>query len=528
MLHKAFLYLTTLITVFLTFFLSIAPLFAIENIFSLESQFLPERVEFEKKRRICYFPFRQKGEDAGAEYLVTGLPSVLYSKLFNTHYVFDKQVMAEVIYHKWGNTKKQTSQKKIINHALIQKLNRGQLEMPPVEDPRYIKLEHLVMEKENAPIIGSELYLAEKHDCFYLISGEFERLAADSLQIQVQILDRRSGQQKSFRHNSGFRRSYQEMDPLLQELQAYFNPSLGALITVRSKKAEGFLVYLDENYLGKTPILEKKVAAGKHQLSLVREGYITERFTIQLKKNIHSKYDILMKKQPLEGFLTITSQPKGADVYLGMTHLGKTPLKNIPVATGANRVRVSLPEHIDFFRGVEIQKGQSVSLEARLLPGKTIPYYQNQFNLFMDYTYFDFAIYSLYSMLMFYGGAAYHDVMANRTRDQLRTEVFIDQFTLFSYVSSAGSLSQEAVTGFTTQFFYEVLRTRRNEARVRRYQQIRDINAVAGTSMIFMAMGFYYLGYSDDSLEFGLNIQPTASQSFYSEARSDLQFTYRF
>ncbi|MEM7180133.1 MAG: PEGA domain-containing protein [Spirochaetota bacterium] len=500
-----------------------SPLLAIDDLFNFEKQYLAERIEYEKTRRLCLFPFRQNGSDAKAKYLQSGLPSVLYSQLSKIKYVFAKDVTPEIIYHEFGKAKRQKRKNnKFWNRKKLEDLNAGKKKLAVDQDPRFIRLSHKLYDTIEAPIPGSELALAQKYKCFYAISGSFRKSGEDSLEVQVQVLERKRGSKQQFSHQSSFRRSYQEMQPLIGKLAEYFTPVQNTRISVTTGKTENILVYLDETYLGKSPIKNYRAPPGKHKLVLMKEGYLTSRHNIQLKAGKNSKYALEIQKIPQEGKISVTSEPNGANVYLGITYLGKTPLTDMPVPSGVNRIRVSAEGHIDYFTGVDIKKDETLAVQAKLKPGKTSVYYRNQFNLFLDYTYFDFAIYSLYSVLLFYGGYAYFDIEANRTSDQLRTEVFLDQFSLLAFVSSLSGQTTESTTAFASQLTYESIKLQQNQRKVRNLQSLRDASGVAAASMLFMAAGFYYFGYSRESLDFGFSWQP--GRVFHSRREASGQF----
>lgn len=56
--------------------------------------------------------------------------------------------------------------------------------------------------------------------------------------------------------------------------------------------------------------------------------------------------------------------------------LGKTPLSNVRVKTGYNRLRLSMEGHVDLLKGVEIKKVEETKLDLILRPGDTLSYYK--------------------------------------------------------------------------------------------------------------------------------------------------------
>ena len=78
--------------------LSINSIFAKEDYFQFLEQYLPEKVEYEKSRKLCLFPFRNTGENEKIQYLSNGIPSVIISNLNGFKYVYDSEVLETVVF----------------------------------------------------------------------------------------------------------------------------------------------------------------------------------------------------------------------------------------------------------------------------------------------------------------------------------------------------------------------------------------------------------------------------------------------
>jgi hypothetical protein len=110
-----------------------------------------------------------------------------------------------------------------------------------------------------------------------------------------------------------------------------------AVLTVKTDP-DGIEVWLGNNFLGQSPIVEKKIKAGRYVLKLVdpvQHSSATEDLLIQdndtsvIERTISSRF----------GSLRITSEPEGADVYIA-TELGKTPLTNDFMNPGKYRIEI--------------------------------------------------------------------------------------------------------------------------------------------------------------------------------------------
>jgi hypothetical protein len=143
-----------------------------------------------------------------------------------------------------------------------------------------------------------------------------------------------------------------------------FAESEGAL-TVKTDP-DGIEVWLDDKYIGDSPIMAKKLKAGRYSLKLVdpvQHSSTVEEVFIQageqtlIEKTVKSRY----------GSLKVTSDPEGADVSV-LTSLGKTPVSNDFIIPGKYRLEIkhqnkSYEKTVD---DVVVSKGETVTLNKTL------------------------------------------------------------------------------------------------------------------------------------------------------------------
>jgi hypothetical protein len=143
------------------------------------------------------------------------------------------------------------------------------------------------------------------------------------------------------------------------------------ILTVKTDP-EGIEVWLNDKYIGDTPIFDKKVNPGQYTVKLVdpiRHNSILEQVFIQagestvLEKTLTTKF----------GTLRITSEPEGADVYLS-TPLGKTPFTNEFMNPGKYRLEIQYPNkaYKPVIKDVLIPKGETASLAEKLEKKNTL------------------------------------------------------------------------------------------------------------------------------------------------------------
>jgi hypothetical protein len=129
---------------------------------------------------------------------------------------------------------------------------------------------------------------------------------------------------------------------------------------------EGIEVWLNDQFLGQSPIIEKKIKTGRYALKLVdptqhtsmnEEVLIQENQETVVDRSVTSKF----------GSLRVTSQPEGAEVAIA-TELGKTPVANDFMNPGRYRleIRPANSRYIPKITEVTITKGETVSIDETL------------------------------------------------------------------------------------------------------------------------------------------------------------------
>jgi|WetSurMetagenome_2_1015567.scaffolds.fasta_scaffold00055_45 hypothetical protein len=130
---------------------------------------------------------------------------------------------------------------------------------------------------------------------------------------------------------------------------------------------DGLEVWLDDKYVGDSPVLDKKLKAGRYSLKLVdpvqhtstvEEVFIQAGEQTVVEKTIKSRY----------GSLKVNSDPQGADVYI-LTNLGKTPLSNDFIVPGKYRleIRHQNKSYEKIAEDVVVPRGETVILNKTLV-----------------------------------------------------------------------------------------------------------------------------------------------------------------
>jgi hypothetical protein len=143
-----------------------------------------------------------------------------------------------------------------------------------------------------------------------------------------------------------------------------FAEAEGAL-TVKTDP-DGIEVWLDDKYIGDSPVIDKKLKAGRYSLKLVDPIQHTSSIEeVFIQSNEQTVVEKTMKSR--FGSLKVNSDPEGADVSI-LTSLGKTPLSNDFIIPGKYRLEISHPAggYKSTVADVVIPKGQVAAIQKSL------------------------------------------------------------------------------------------------------------------------------------------------------------------
>jgi hypothetical protein len=145
----------------------------------------------------------------------------------------------------------------------------------------------------------------------------------------------------------------------------YAAPSSGGMLTIITipERAE---VWIDDGYVGLTPIMDKHLATGKYTLRLVdpsRQKSASETVVI-------TDGERLVVERSLGGSyakLRVDTDPQGADVAIS-TELGKTPLINEYLTTGQYMIEIRHPnaKYLPIIKDVSFIDGQPITISHKL------------------------------------------------------------------------------------------------------------------------------------------------------------------
>lgn len=109
-------------------------------------------------------------------------------------------------------------------------------------------------------------------------------------------------------------------------------------------------VYLDEQFLGKTPLDYSYLIPGTYRLVLKRDGFRAFSEIVQMQSGEKALRKINMQTSPVGASLDITTTPPGAKIYLDADYHGKTPKRIDNIPAGTYRLHLLHPEKGEVYR----------------------------------------------------------------------------------------------------------------------------------------------------------------------------------
>jgi hypothetical protein len=486
-------------------FLSI-DILSIDKTFDFKNQYIPEKIEYEKERKICIFQLRNQSNLPEYEYLSNGLAGMIYSEFFKMKSYFDNDLMPNKIQYEYGKKNKDFDQTKIDTSKT------GKL----------LKIITEFKETDGAINLNDVLKMGSLNKCNYMITGEYSILNRDSLDIKIEITERRYGKIREFKFNTSVKRGLQEFKDHVLTLKNQYFISVPAFITINTEPEDGFFVFIDGDFVGKTPLIKFPIVSGDRIVELVKENYSTYKKKYNLLANQEFKESIKFEPIPMEGLISIETETEGFDIYLGNKLIGKSPLINKNVPLGQNRIRITKDGYVDYLRGIEIKKDNPLVLKVQMKEGSNELYYKNQLNVFQDYNYFDFGMYSLYGSILFYGIYMYSGLRYSLEQDKLYQRSIFNTVTYYQGLANATS-STENANLFLGSLYYQQQFVDQFNANNQKYLNAQNLGIAGVFTMLSLSGFFFYKGMTSEILELGFN-PPTKN----SPLEATIQYTWKY
>ena len=132
----------------------------------------------------------------------------------------------------------------------------------------------------------------------------------------------------------------------------------------------GASVYVDDSYLGVTPIILSKQTPGTHIVKLKKTGYKDYSYIVIVHEEqtttVSGDLTPIVQTSPM-GTLFITSSPLSASIYVDGSYQGTTPT-TLTETTGSYRIRFTKTGYTDYSTIADVSAGQTTTVSGYLNP----------------------------------------------------------------------------------------------------------------------------------------------------------------
>lgn len=219
---------------------------------------------------------------------------------------------------------------------------------------------HIARKTGEPPAFRCDGMQGERYSLLTRISGRMQQLKLEALLCQgIETLLSQATTADEQELVAGVNR-------LINPVRARLTGDQYASLAIETVPPRGS-VYLDGQFLGKTPLKYSYLIPGKYELSIKQDGYDTYSAPLEAKtgETFRGKYDLTVARAI--GVIEIESEPAGAKIYFDADYKGVTPKKLENVRTGTYRIHVVHPEKGEIYKSVTIsEKNPTVKISEPL------------------------------------------------------------------------------------------------------------------------------------------------------------------
>jgi len=152
---------------------------------------------------------------------------------------------------------------------------------------------------------------------------------------------------------------------IIQDSNATVTTIIGPGTLEISSSPSGAKIYVNGEYKGVTP-LTLSLMPGTYEVKITKDGY--EDYTGMVGVKTGETRSISVTLKLVYGFLSVNSNPSGAEVYIDGNYAGTTPLENYKISPGEHVVKIKKEGYQEYTKTVNIIAGETTTLSASLTP----------------------------------------------------------------------------------------------------------------------------------------------------------------
>ncbi len=124
-------------------------------------------------------------------------------------------------------------------------------------------------------------------------------------------------------------------------------------------------VFINGVLAHKTPFEQKNLEEGNYEIQVKMPNYKTYQETIKLEKGKKVEINVALEKTDI--YVSITSNPQGANVYIDGLLMGKTPIELTELSEGEHILKLELDGYLPYETAFNVVKNKQVMLNINLL-----------------------------------------------------------------------------------------------------------------------------------------------------------------
>ncbi|MDH5716136.1 MAG: PEGA domain-containing protein [Spirochaetia bacterium] len=280
-------------------------------------------------------------------------------------------------------------------------------------------------------------------------------------------------------------------------------------------------VYLDDQFIGKTPLSERYLPALPYKLSIQKKGYLPTLKTINVNTGETSGYSEKLIKAKSTGSITITSVPENAFIYLDSEYKGKTPLKLNEIEEGVHQLKISKKEYQSYYKTFFISEDiNEISIDISLESGSDIKLTRTDSSFSTVFNYENFFYSFLTASAFFAGGGLFYSYKMDKEEEILAKNLSSNEF--------------ESINLDEFSFNEQDLRLiESGVSKIRYYQKLSDYSFMSAGFSLLISVYFFYKSIStvENNFAFNNNFSKFSLQAFSSFNKNsgyDLRMIYHF
>jgi Domain of unknown function (DUF4384)/PEGA domain len=132
-----------------------------------------------------------------------------------------------------------------------------------------------------------------------------------------------------------------------------------------SSNPSGADVYVDDTFVGISPLSRTEISEGRHTVRISQDGYNDFITTVEIARGRTLKLDATLRAQVRTGSLKLTSNVRNASVFIEGRKVGNAPL-DTDLNAGTYNIRVTAPGYDDYTGTVTIRSGVAITQNITL------------------------------------------------------------------------------------------------------------------------------------------------------------------